>query len=106
MIATSSSSHKQQTATQSDDYGEVEKIIGSRALAGDAGMEYLIQWKDSHEPSWVPSDYIARDVLAEFESPWWTAAKKADESALRSILKSDDALMMPHGSLRRMWTRI
>ncbi|CAN0845622.1 Signal recognition particle 43 kDa protein, chloroplastic [Linum grandiflorum] len=80
----------QNPTTQSDDYGEVEKIIGSRALEGGTGMEYLIQWKDGHDPSWVPSDYIAKDVLAEFESPWWTAAKKSDESALRSILESAD----------------
>ncbi|CAL1398143.1 unnamed protein product [Linum trigynum] len=72
-----------------DDYGEVDKIIGSRALEGGAGMEYLIQWKDGHEPSWLLSDYIAKDVVAEYESPWWTAAKKADASALQSILESE-----------------
>lgn len=52
-------------------------------------MEYLIQWKDGHDPSWVPSAAIAADVVAEYESPWWTAAKKADESALRSLLEAD-----------------
>lgn len=53
-------------------------------------MEYLIEWKDGHAPSWVPSDFIAKDVLAEYESPWWTAAKKADESALKRLLDAGD----------------
>ena len=53
-------------------------------------MEYLIEWKDGHAPSWVPADFIAKDVVAEYETPWWTAAKKADESALKNILDSDD----------------
>ncbi|KAL5791256.1 hypothetical protein ACOSQ2_006144 [Xanthoceras sorbifolium] len=71
-------------------YGEVDKIIGSRALEGGTGMEYLIEWKDDHAPSWVPRDYIAGDVVAEYETPWWTAAKKADESALKQLIDSDD----------------
>lgn len=53
-------------------------------------MEYLIEWKDGHAPSWVPSDFIAKDVLAEYESPWWTAAKKADEPTLKGILDAGD----------------
>ncbi|XP_010028798.1 signal recognition particle 43 kDa protein, chloroplastic [Eucalyptus grandis] len=75
---------------EDESYGEVDKIIGSRrALAdGGPGMEYLIQWKDGHDPSWVPSAAIAADVVAEYESPWWTAAKKADESALRALLEA------------------
>ena len=77
-------------AAEDESYGEVKKIIGSRALDGAVGMEYLIEWKDGHAPSWVPSDFIAKDVLAEYESPWWTAAKKADDAALRQILDSDD----------------
>lgn len=81
-------------ATNADDddesYGEVDGIIGSRALIDATGMEYLIKWKDGHSPSWVPSDFIAKDVVAEYESPWWTAAKKADESALQSLVESAD----------------
>ncbi|GAB4853107.1 hypothetical protein Ancab_017291 [Ancistrocladus abbreviatus] len=73
---------------QDETYGEVNKIIGSRALPGSSGMEYLIEWKDDHAPTWVPSNYIAKDVLAEYETPWWTAAKKADESALRRLIES------------------
>lgn len=53
-------------------------------------MEYLIEWKDDHSPTWIPSDFIAKDVVAEYESPWWTAAKKADESALENLINSDD----------------
>ena len=53
-------------------------------------MEYLIEWKDGHAPSWVPSDFIAKDVVAEYETPWWTAAKKADESALMQLIDSED----------------
>ncbi|CAH2050128.1 unnamed protein product [Thlaspi arvense] len=50
---------------EDESYGEVDKIIGSRALEGGKGMEYLIQWKDDHAPTWVPSNYIAADVVAE-----------------------------------------
>ncbi|KAJ0010106.1 hypothetical protein Pint_34195 [Pistacia integerrima] len=53
-------------------------------------MEYLIQWKDGHAPSWVPQDFIAKDVVAEYETPWWTAAKKADETALKQLVEADD----------------
>ncbi|KAE8645681.1 hypothetical protein Csa_020568 [Cucumis sativus] len=82
----------QQTQKPEDDesYGEVDGIIGSRALPDATGMEYLIKWKDGHSPSWVPSDFIAKDVVAEYETPWWTAAKKADESALKSLIDSGD----------------
>ncbi|KAM7482794.1 hypothetical protein LguiB_007377 [Lonicera macranthoides] len=71
-------------------YGEVNKIIGSRALENGTGMEYLIEWKDDHSPTWIPSDFIAKDVVAEYESLWWTAAKKADESGLEKLINSDD----------------
>lgn len=71
-------------------YGEVDKIIGSRAIQreemGRYEMEYLVEWKDGHSPTWLPSSSIANDVLAEFDSPWWAAAKKADADALRSLL--------------------
>lgn len=53
-------------------------------------MEYLIEWKDGHEPSWVPAESIAKDVVAEYETPWWTAAKKADEAALRGLIEAED----------------
>ncbi|XAR72658.1 Signal-recognition-particle GTPase [Bertholletia excelsa] len=75
---------------EDESYGEVDKIIGSRALEGGKGMEYLIQWKDDHAPTWVPSNYIAADVVAEYETPWWTAAKKADESALSQLISAGD----------------
>ncbi|OIW08817.1 hypothetical protein TanjilG_16398 [Lupinus angustifolius] len=78
------------TTAEDDSYGEVKRIIGSRALNGATGMEYLIEWKDGHTPSWVPSDFIAGDVLAEYESPWWTAAKKADEAAFKSLIELGD----------------
>ncbi|XP_054785664.1 signal recognition particle 43 kDa protein, chloroplastic [Prosopis cineraria] len=75
---------------EGESYGEVKGIIGSRALEGGTGMEYLIEWKDGHDPSWVPSDFIAQDVVAEYETPWWTAAKKADESVLKQLIDADD----------------
>ncbi|XXG59930.1 hypothetical protein AAC387_Pa04g1929 [Persea americana] len=75
---------------EEESYGEVNKIIGSRAVPRDETgrryMEYLIEWKDGHSPTWLPSSNIANDVIAEFDSPWWTAAKKADADALRSCL--------------------
>lgn len=73
---------------EDESYGEVDLIIGSRrsaSLSGDS-MEYLIQWKDGHPPTWVPSSLIAADVVAEYDSPWWNAAKKADEDALRRLI--------------------
>ncbi|KAF5745786.1 signal recognition particle 43 kDa protein chloroplastic [Tripterygium wilfordii] len=83
----------QQTKTQEgvdESYGEVSKIIGSRAVQDGSGMAYLIEWKDGHTPSWVPQSYIAKDVVAEYETPWWMAAKKADDQALANILSADD----------------
>ncbi|KAM1137096.1 hypothetical protein ACFX2B_034734 [Malus domestica] len=73
-----------------ESYGEVDKIIGSRALVSGKGMQYLISWKDGHSPSWVPSGSIAKDVVAEYENPWWTAAKNADESALSQLIAAED----------------
>ena len=73
-----------------ESYGEVSNIIGSRALEGGTGMEYLLEWKDDHTPSWVPSDFVAKDVVAEYETPWWTAAKKADESSFSQILSENE----------------
>ncbi|KAK6143230.1 hypothetical protein DH2020_023578 [Rehmannia glutinosa] len=75
---------------EDETYGEVNRIIGSRALENGRGMEYLIEWKDEHAPTWVPSDYIAKDVVAEYETPWWTAAKKADDAALKQLIESSD----------------
>lgn len=92
-LVTTALQNQQQAAskdTEDESYGEVKGIIGSRALDAAAGMEYLIEWKDGHEPSWVPADFIAKDVVAEYETPWWTAAKKADEPALRNLLESGD----------------
>ncbi|KAG7978373.1 hypothetical protein I3843_05G079500 [Carya illinoinensis] len=77
---------------EDESYGEVNKIIGSRALEGGTGMEYLIEWKDGHSPSWVPSDFIAKDVVAEYETPWWTAAKKADEAAFQRLISAEEDL--------------
>ncbi|WCJ43142.1 chloroplast signal recognition particle component (CAO) [Euphorbia peplus] len=80
-----------QYPTEDDEsFGEVSKIIGSRPLQTGTGMEYLIEWKDGHAPSWLSSDFIAKDVIAEYETPWWTAAKKADADSLTQILNSDD----------------
>ncbi|KAH6783232.1 chloroplast signal recognition particle component [Perilla frutescens var. hirtella] len=75
---------------EEETYGEVSRIIGSRALESGRAMEYLIEWKDEHAPTWVPSDYIAKDVVAEYETPWWTAAKKADADALKQLIDSGD----------------
>ncbi|XP_027095017.1 signal recognition particle 43 kDa protein, chloroplastic-like [Coffea arabica] len=78
---------------QDEAYGEVNKILGSRKTSlpnGAQVMEYLIEWKDDHAPTWVPSEFIAKDVIAEFETSWWTAAKKADEAALKSLIEAGD----------------
>lgn len=66
-------------------FGTVKKIIGSRAVGGN--MQYLIEWEDGHRPTWVPSANIARDVVEEYEGPWWAAVKKADENNLRKLLE-------------------
>ncbi|KAF7813030.1 signal recognition particle 43 kDa protein, chloroplastic [Senna tora] len=88
VCATQNQTSQQLQNDDDDSYGEVKGIIGSRVSQNANGMEYLIEWKDGHTPSWVPSDYIAKDVVAEYETPWWTAAKKADESSLRQLLSS------------------
>ncbi|KVH90441.1 signal recognition particle 43 kDa protein, chloroplastic [Cynara cardunculus var. scolymus] len=75
---------------EDESYGEVKTIIGSRALENGAGMEYLIEWEDDHAPTWVPANLIAGDVVAEYENPWWIAAKKADDRALKEIIESAD----------------
>ncbi|CAI9289507.1 unnamed protein product [Lactuca saligna] len=75
---------------EEESYGEVKKIIGSRALENGAGMEYLIEWEDDHVPTWVPGNLIAGDVVAEYDNPWWVAAKKADDRALKEIIESED----------------
>ncbi|KAL8170318.1 hypothetical protein V2J09_022122 [Rumex salicifolius] len=75
---------------EDESYGEVDLIIGSRrSAAAAASMEYLVQWKDGHPPTWLPSSLIAADVVAEYDSPWWTAAKKADSDALLRLLEDD-----------------
>ncbi|PKA56029.1 putative signal recognition particle 43 kDa protein, chloroplastic [Apostasia shenzhenica] len=90
------------TPPEEESYGEVHRIIGSRTVrtpvyAADgsvsttAAAEYLIEWKDGHSPSWVSASGIAADVVAEYETPWWTAARKADAAAL-SFLLSDDSV--------------
>ncbi|GAB2267796.1 hypothetical protein Dimus_002772 [Dionaea muscipula] len=75
---------------EDETYGEVNRIIGSRALPDASGMEYLIEWKDDHASTWIPSNYVAKDVVSEYETPWWTAAKKADESALERLIGAGD----------------
>lgn len=68
-------------------YGEVSKIIASRAI--DHRMFYLIEWKDGHEPSWLPATGIAKDVLAEYESNWWKAARAGDDAKLKELLSDE-----------------
>ena len=71
----------------------MSRIIGSRSVHATTedgepvlNTEFLIEWKDGHEPSWILATAIAADVVAEFETPWWNAAKKADEKALADLL--------------------
>ncbi|XP_008798224.4 probable signal recognition particle 43 kDa protein, chloroplastic [Phoenix dactylifera] len=91
---------------EEEDYGDVSRIIGSRTvrspLYGDDGSvstststEYLIEWKDGHAPSWVRASAIAADVVAEYETPWWTAARKADAAALSALLADESAARDP-----------
>lgn len=74
-------------ASAQEVYGEVSKIISSRAI--DHRMFYLIEWKDGHEPSWLPASSIAKDVLAEYESPWWKASRAGDDMKLRELLDDE-----------------
>ena len=48
-----------------------------------------MEWKDGHEPSWIPAEAIAADVMAEYETSWWTTAKKADAEALAALLADE-----------------
>jgi signal recognition particle 43 kDa protein len=83
-----------------DAYGEVDRIVSSRTVKNPVftedlaattavATEYLVGWKDGLEPSWVPAEAIAADVVAEYETPWWTAAKKADADALAALLADE-----------------
>ncbi|CAM8918121.1 unnamed protein product [Rhodiola kirilowii] len=53
-------------------------------------MEYLIEWKDDHSPTWVPSNFVSKDLVAEYDTAWWTAAKKPEPEALARLLSSPD----------------
>lgn len=75
------------SASAQEVYGEVSKIISSRAI--DYRMFYLIEWEDGHEPSWLPASSIAKDVLAEYESPWWKASRAGDDVKLRELLDDE-----------------
>uniref|UniRef100_A0A0D9VP61 Chromo domain-containing protein n=1 Tax=Leersia perrieri TaxID=77586 RepID=A0A0D9VP61_9ORYZ len=83
-------------------YGEVDRIVSSRTVKsavfaedGSAttatATEYLVEWKDGHEATWIPAEAIAADVVAEYETPWWAAAKKADAAEIAALL-ADEAL--------------
>ncbi|XP_057539445.1 signal recognition particle 43 kDa protein, chloroplastic [Amaranthus tricolor] len=80
------------TYDEDESYGEVNRIIGSRVSStSPTAMEYLIEWKDEHAPTWVPSNYIAADVVSDYETPWWTAAKKADANELKKIMEQPES---------------
>jgi len=65
-------------------YGEVKCILSSRVV--DRQTQYLIEWNDEHPDSWEPASNIARDVVSEYELPWWQAARKADDQKLKELL--------------------
>ena len=62
---------------------------GSATTSVATDTEYLVEWKDGHEPSWIPAEAIAADVMAEYETSWWTTAKKADAEALAALLADE-----------------
>ncbi|KAJ3681942.1 hypothetical protein LUZ60_014515 [Juncus effusus] len=97
---------KDELKEEDEPYGEVQRIIGRRTVespvfADDGSVtsmktiEYLIEWKDGHTPTWVLSDGIAADVVADYETPWWTAAKKADSTALSNLLADESITRDP-----------
>ncbi|KAL9687344.1 hypothetical protein QQ045_031744 [Rhodiola kirilowii] len=67
---------------QDESYGEVNRIIGSRALPNNLGMEYLIEWKDDHSPTWTSS--LNTIPLGGPQ------LKKPDPEALARLLSSPD----------------
>lgn len=80
----------------------MNRIIGSRTIRspvysgdGSSATEYLVEWKDSHAPSWVHPSGIAADVVAEYETPWWAAARKADAGALAALLSDESTFRDP-----------
>ncbi|KAJ6819695.1 uncharacterized protein M6B38_400810 [Iris pallida] len=98
---------QQEEEEEEESFGEVNRIIGSRTVrspvysadgssaAAASATEYLVEWKDSHAPSWVPPSGIAADVLAEYETPWWTAARNADARALAALLSDESTSRDP-----------
>jgi hypothetical protein len=93
-------------------YGEVHCIVSSRTVKNHVfaeddtattavTTEYLMEWKDGHEPSWVPTEAIATDVVAEYETSWWTASKKAKADALATLLADETLQRTRTGRTRR-----
>jgi signal recognition particle 43 kDa protein len=89
-------------------YGEVHYIVSSRTVKNHVfaeedtastavATEYLMEWKDGHEPSWVPTEAIAMDVVAEYDTSWWTASKKVNADALAVVLTDETLQRDPDG---------
>ncbi|KAG6554335.1 hypothetical protein Mapa_004251 [Marchantia paleacea] len=74
--------------SEAEDFGEVDTILASRVV--DRQTQYLIMWKDDHPDSWEPAENIAKDVTAEYETPWWQAARKVDVDKLKALLDAED----------------
>eukprot|EP00270_Netrium_digitus_P014423 TRINITY_DN4896_c1_g1_i1.p1 TRINITY_DN4896_c1_g1~~TRINITY_DN4896_c1_g1_i1.p1 ORF type:complete len:442 (+),score=121.15 TRINITY_DN4896_c1_g1_i1:100-1425(+) len=86
-----------------ESFGSVLRILGSRVSVAEFDFEseeaegegpatilqteYLIEWMDDHPDSWEPAENVAQDVKAEFEEPWWQAARKADDGKLTELLE-------------------
>jgi signal recognition particle protein len=81
-------------------YGEVDRIVSSRTIKNpmfaedgsattSVATEYLVEWKDGHEPSWIPAEVASTDAVAEYETSWRTTAKKADAYALAALLADE-----------------
>ncbi|BBN01716.1 signal recognition particle 43 kDa protein [Marchantia polymorpha subsp. ruderalis] len=74
--------------SEPEDFGEVDTILASRVV--DRQTQYLIMWKDDHPDSWEPAENIAKDVTAEYETPWWQAARKVDVDKLKALLDAEE----------------
>lgn len=76
---------------------EVERLCSVRFARNDAGniagIEYLVRWTDTTEETWEPVQNIAEDLLRDFESAWWEAAKQGDEYTLREIATGSEEVM-------------
>jgi len=82
-----------------DEVGDVEQLLGVRQVEledGQTVVEYLVSWKDDFPDLWLPAGNVAEDLLSQYESAWWDAAKSV------RVLRNPKTKSIPRGT---RWAR-